>query len=66
MEASPANDERTRLGLFDVLGYQSYDSADDFASKLFTTVNSAKPLFVNEDVDRKAPIFLLDAYEKVT
>ena len=58
------NDDRNRLGLFDVLGYQDYDSAEDFASKVFGSANSAKPLYVDQEIDKSAPIFLLDAYEK--
>ncbi|MEE4207876.1 MAG: hypothetical protein V2I43_01255, partial [Parvularcula sp.] len=58
------NDERDRIGIFDVIGYQKYDDAESLAAFLHTSLKTAAEMYVDEEKDSKAPIFLFDAYEK--
>jgi hypothetical protein len=58
-----AND-RARIGIYDVLGYEAYLSKDELANHLLAHWFLPKPIIISEDLDERAPIFLLDAYEK--
>ena len=56
--------ERNNIGIFDVLGYHAYKTQDDLLEFLYSSISDAESLYVDEDSDRNAPIFLFDAYEK--
>lgn len=56
--------ERSNIGIFDVLGYQAYRTQEDLLQFLYSNIIDAEALYVDEDSDRNAPIFLFDAYEK--
>tara|TARA_R110002124_G_scaffold287245_1_gene471854 strand:+ start:2137 stop:4377 length:2241 start_codon:yes stop_codon:yes gene_type:complete len=56
--------ERERLGIFDVMGYSSYADSAELANFLNSNILSSKSIFVDDEVDKRAPIYLFDAYEK--
>lgn len=60
----PQTKEITRLGLFDTLGHQDYATSRDLADALKSTKGVEATKFPSTDVDRKAPIYLLDVGHK--
>ena len=56
--------ERSRIGIYDVLGYEAYETKDELFDFMCSSIGDAEAIFVDDEVDQKAPIFLFDAYEK--
>lgn len=56
--------ERSRIGIYDVLGYEPYKTKDELFDFLCSSIGDAEAIYVDDEIDRKAPIYLFDAYEK--
>ena len=48
-----------RVGIFDTLGYESYEDSDKLFEKLRYPID-AKPININPILDRKAPLYILE------
>lgn len=51
------------VGIFDTIGYQTYENSDQLTSYI-SNFNTLKPLNFNCESDRKAPVYLLEARHK--
>jgi hypothetical protein len=61
---TPQTKEIARLGIFDTLGYGTYENATGL-SKMLGAVEDKQPLrFPNTPIDTRTPIYLLDATHK--
>ena len=58
------NKERSRIGIYDVIGYQPYKTKDELFDFLCSSISNSESIYVDDEIDQKAPIFLFDAYEK--
>lgn len=58
------SEDRDRLGIFDVIGYTPYETASDLSMFLHESLPQSESMYVDQDLDLKAPIFLFDAFEK--
>ena len=56
--------DRSNIGIFDVLGYQPYNSDEDLFKFIHSSLSDSVSLFVDKGLDTNAPIFLFDAFEK--
>lgn len=48
-----------KVGIFDTLGYESYEDSDELFEKLSYPID-AKPININPILDRKAPLYVLE------
>lgn len=56
------SEQLRRVGIFDTLGYHIYENASDLADFFGESVKElGEPLFVPDGLDRKAPVYLVDA-----
>jgi hypothetical protein len=61
---NPEEKEITQLGIYDTLGHQSYENSTDLSAFL-SNVKDISPLdFPSYEIDRSAPIFVLDTLHK--
>jgi hypothetical protein len=62
--AEPETKDITQLGIFDTLGYSPYSNAQDLF-RIVKNLEDTSPLrFPPVDIDRSAPIYLLDTFHK--
>lgn len=55
---------RTRLGLFDIIGHERYRNAADLTDKIASIREGRTAFPISLDLDYRAPVFLLDSYQK--
>lgn len=61
---SPATKEINQLGIFDTLGYKTYENAGNLR-RVLSEVKDAKPISLpSQSINRSAPIYLLDTLHK--
>jgi hypothetical protein len=60
----PETKEITQLGIFDTLGYAPYSNAQELFSIIKNVVDNSPPRFAAVDIDRSAPIYVLDTFHK--
>lgn len=55
---------RSRIGFFDIIGYNKYQDASNLKDLILAINRSKNPFPLIFDLDYRAPVFLLDAYQK--